>query len=326
MEKLNLENIFEESFKLNASDIHLTEGEKIVFRINGELLIQEKFCIPKKDELQNLIFPFLLLEEIEKLNLEKELDFSFEKKDLGRYRGNLSFSMGRICIVLRVISKDIPKLETLGFGTRINLFTKFTKGLILITGGTGQGKSTTLASLIDKINGEKSLNIITLEDPIEYIFKNKQSLIKQREVGKDIKSFKDSLKSILRQDPDVIAVTELRDRETIELALLASETGHLVISTIHTNGAVETIERIAGEFPQDKREGIYNLLAFNLKGIISQEFYKDITGEKKLMYEILIVNNAVKNMIKSKNIIQIYSLMENGTKEGMITKEKSLNI
>ncbi|MGX6590860.1 type IV pilus twitching motility protein PilT [Cetobacterium ceti] len=326
MEKLKLYEIFEKSLEEGASDIHLIPGEKVFFRIEGHLILKEYFEEVTEEKIQDLIFPFLFFEELEKLKKYKELDFSIGIEDIGRFRGNIFKAFGKINLVLRVLKNKIYSLEELGFKEHLNRLVEYKNGLILITGKTGQGKSTTLASLIEKINLEKPYHIITLEEPIEYVFKNKKSIIHQREIGKDIKSFKNSLRGILRQDPDIIVVSELRDRETIELALEASETGHLVISTLHTNGAVETIERIVSQFSMENEGMICTSLSESLRAIVSQEFIIDKNGKRKLAYEILIVNNGVKNMIKCKNISQIKSLIEMGGKDGMVTREKSLGL
>lgn len=326
MEKLKLYEIFEKSLEEGASDIHLIPGEKVFFRIEGHLILKEYFEEVTEEKIQDLIFPFLFFEELEKLKKYKELDFSIGIENIGRFRGNIFKAFGKINLVLRVLKNKIYSLEELGFKEHLNKLIEYKNGLILITGKTGQGKSTTLASLIEKINLEKSYHIITLEEPIEYVFKNKKSIIHQREIGKDIKSFKNSLRGILRQDPDIIVVSELRDRETIELALEASETGHLVISTLHTNGAVETIERIVSQFSMENEGMICTSLSESLRAIVSQEFIIDKNGKRKLAYEILIVNNGVKNMIKCKNISQIKSLIEMGGRDGMVTREKSLGL
>ncbi|SJZ97354.1 twitching motility protein PilT [Cetobacterium ceti] len=326
MEKLKLYEIFEKSLEEGASDIHLIPGEKVFFRIEGHLILKEYFEEVTEEKIQDLIFPFLFFEELEKLKKYKELDFSIGIENIGRFRGNIFKAFGKINLVLRVLKNKIYSLEELGFKEHLNKLVEYKNGLILITGKTGQGKSTTLASLIEKINLEKSYHIITLEEPIEYVFKNKKSIIHQREIGKDIKSFKNSLRGILRQDPDIIVISELRDRETIELALEASETGHLVISTLHTNGAVETIERIVSQFSMENEDMIYTSLSESLRAIVSQEFKIDKNGKRKLAYEILIVNNGVKNMIKCKNISQIKSLIEMGGRDGMVTREKSLGL
>ncbi|MCJ8341323.1 MAG: PilT/PilU family type 4a pilus ATPase [Cetobacterium sp.] len=326
MEKLKLYEIFEKSLEEGASDIHLIPGEKVFFRIEGHLILKEYFEEVTEQKIQDLIFPFLFFEELEKLKKYKELDFSIGIENIGRFRGNIFKAFGKINLVLRVLKNKIYSLEELGFKEHLNRLVEYKNGLILITGKTGQGKSTTLASLIEKINLEKSYHIITLEEPIEYVFKNKKSIIHQREIGKDIKSFKNSLRGILRQDPDIIVISELRDRETIELALEASETGHLVISTLHTNGAVETIERIVSQFSMENEGMICTNLSESLRAIVSQEFIIDKNGKRKLAYEILIVNNGVKNMIKCKNISQIKSLIEMGGKDGMVTREKSLGL
>lgn len=325
MEKLSLKDVFKEASRLKASDIHLLHGEMVLFRIDGVLKRMDQFESVKSCDIEKIIFPFFDLKQNYSFEQKKELDFSFGLEGLGRYRGNLHrVAKGNISLVVRVLPEIIPDLLSLGLPKEIVSFSEFKNGLILITGSTGSGKSTTLSALVDRINSERALNIITVEDPIEYVYKNKLGIIKQKEVGTDVESFNSALKNILRQDPDIIVVGELRDKESMEMAIKASETGHLVISTLHTNGAVETIERIVSEFPQEKVTGLCKRLSSNLRGIISQELILNSSNERVLLYEILVVNNAVKNLIGTGNFNQIYSVMESGSKYGMITKEQCL--
>lgn len=321
MEKLTLDKIFSEAIKMGASDIHLCVGEVVIFRIEGNLKRMTSFEKITSKKIQELIFPFFIPEILEKFKRDGEVDFSFSLPEVGRFRGSLYFSKGECTLVLRVIGTEVPNFKELGLPKELYQLVEYKNGLILIVGSTGSGKTTTLASLVEYINQEKEVNIITVEDPIEYVFTNKKSIINQKEIGKDVASFSSALRTILRQDPDIIVIGELRDRESLEFALKASETGHLVISTLHTNGAVETIERIVSEFSKENQEKIYKILGNNLRGIISQEFIGGKLGKRVLIYELLVVNTGVKNMIKTGNINQIYTLMENGIKDGMITKD-----
>jgi twitching motility protein PilT len=247
----------------------------------------------------------------------RELDCSFEDSNNLRYRGNFHWERGNIGISIRLIENSIKSMEELGLPKILKKLIESKKGLILITGPSGSGKSTTLASMVEELNSTKNLNIITLEDPIEYLFKSKKSLIRQREIGRDTHSFAQGLKSVLRQDPDVIMVGELRDRESIAAALTASETGHLVLGTLHTNSASETISRIVDVFPTEEQNEIRVKLATTLKGVVSQRLVR--TKERRRgAYEILLSIPAVSNLILGNKLNQIDSVIESNKKMGMI--------
>ena len=247
----------------------------------------------------------------------RELDCSFEDSNNLRYRGNFHWERGNIGISIRLIENSIKSMEELGLPKILKKLIESKKGLILITGPSGSGKSTTLASMVEELNSTKNLNIITLEDPIEYLFKSKKSLIRQREIGRDTHSFAQGLKSVLRQDPDVIMVGELRDRESIAAALTASETGHLVLGTLHTNSASETISRIVDVFPAEEQNEIRVKLAATLKGVVSQRLVR--TKERRRgAYEILLSIPAVSNLILGNKLNQIDSVIESNKKMGMI--------
>lgn len=247
----------------------------------------------------------------------RELDCSFEDSNNLRYRGNFHWERGNIGISIRLIENSIKSMEELGLPKILKKLIESKKGLILITGPSGSGKSTTLASMVEELNSTKNLNIITLEDPIEYLFKSKKSLIRQREIGRDTHSFAQGLKSVLRQDPDVIMVGELRDRESIAAALTASETGHLVLGTLHTNSASETISRIVDVFPAEEQNEIRVKLATTLKGIVSQRLVRTKNGRRGA-YEILLSIPAVSNLILGNKLNQIDSVIESNKKMGMI--------
>ena len=247
----------------------------------------------------------------------RELDCSFEDSNNLRYRGNFHWERGNIGISIRLIENSIKSMKELGLPKILKKLIESKKGLILITGPSGSGKSTTLASMVEELNSTKNLNIITLEDPIEYLFKSKKSLIRQREIGRDTHSFAQGLKSVLRQDPDVIMVGELRDRESIAAALTASETGHLVLGTLHTNSASETISRIVDVFPTEEQNEIRVKLATTLKGVVSQRLVRTKEGRRGA-YEILLSIPAVSNLILGNKLNQIDSVIESNKKMGMI--------
>lgn len=313
--------LFEELLTLSreqrASDIHLVYGELPTFRVNGELIKIGDELVNKR--FLSLIVDLILSERERNIFYQnRELDCSFEDSNNLRYRGNFHWERGNIGISIRLIENSIKSMEELGLPKILKKLIESKKGLILITGPSGSGKSTTLASMVEELNSTKNLNIITLEDPIEYLFKSKKSLIRQREIGRDTHSFAQGLKSVLRQDPDVIMVGgELRDRESIAAALTASETGHLVLGTLHTNSASETISRIVDVFPTEEQNEIRVKLATTLKGVVSQRLVR--TKERRRgAYEILLSIPAVSNLILGNKLNQIDSVIESNKKMGMI--------
>ena len=307
-----MEKIFEYARKNNISDIHIIEDERIYFRKDGEIVAYE--------DSQNLS-----REDILKICSGKfEEDFAYTDSKNQRYRINSFFTKGKLSLVIRVINDEAIKLK----GEFINKvidekILALKDGLVLISGITGSGKSTTLANIIEKFNENKSIKILTIEDPIEYIFENKKALIIQRELGTDVESFEKALKSSLRQDPDVIVLGEIRDEESLFSALKLAETGHLVFSTLHTMNAVESINRLISMARSDKRDFIREQLASVLRFIFSQELYRDKKTKKvKVIFEILNNTKAVANLIANNKLNQIPSLIESGIENYMITKEK----
>lgn len=300
-----------------ASDIHLVYGELPSFRVNGKLIFIGNERVDGR--FLSLLVDLILTERERNIFYQnKELDCSFEDKNKMRYRANFHWERNNIGVSIRLIEDCSKSMEELGLPKVLKELINNKKGLILITGPSGSGKSTTLASMIEELNKNKRLNIITLEDPIEYIFKSDKSLIRQREVGRDTYSFAQGLKSVLRQDPDVIMVGELRDRESIEATLTASETGHLVLGTLHTNSASESITRLTDIFPAQEQNEIRVKLASTLKGIISQKLVNSINGKRVGVYEILISTPAISNLILNNKINQINSAIELNKKLGMI--------
>lgn len=317
------ENLLTEAREQKASDIHLVYGELPAFRINGKIYFIGKEKVDKK--FLELLIEFTLKEREKNLFFrEKELDCSFEDCNGLRYRGNFYWEKGNIGATIRIIENCCKSMEELGLPKILKELLDNKKGLILITGPSGSGKSTTLTSMIEEINSKKSLNIVTLEDPIEYIFKSKNSLISQREVGKDTSSFAQGLKSVLRQDPDIIMVGELRDRESIGAVLTAAETGHLVLATLHTNSASESISRITDVFPGEEQNEVRIKLSSTLKGIISQKLVTTLKGDRIGAYEILLSTPAISNLILNNKINQLNNMIELNKKMGMILMKDSL--
>jgi twitching motility protein PilT len=309
----------------NGSDLHLGANTPPHIRVDEKMLnISDNILTPI--DCQELIYSILSPEEVAKFEREKELDRSFEIEGISRFRMNVFFQRGFVGCAIRVIPFDIKSFSQCGLPLKVvtNLARR-PKGLVLVTGATGSGKSTTLAAIIDLINDERSCHIITVEDPIEFVHKNKMAVIDQREVGQDTKTFARALKHVLRQDPDVILVGEMRDLETVEAALTIAETGHLVFATLHTSDAVQTINRIIDVFPSHQQQQVRTQLSFVLVGIISQQLIPKTGGTGRVLAaEVMIATAAVKSMIREQKVHQIYSIVQTGQKDGMKTMNQSL--
>ncbi|MEW6058070.1 MAG: type IV pilus twitching motility protein PilT [Bdellovibrionota bacterium] len=325
MAKVPLAALLKAMVDQNASDLHITIGTPPQFRIEGRM-VKVKVDPLTAQDTKELCYSVLTDNQKAEFEKELEIDFSFGVKDVARFRGNIFFQKGSVGGVFRRIPISIPTFEQLGLPNIIKDVIRRPNGLILVTGPTGSGKSTTLASVLDLINGGESGHIITIEDPIEFIHPHKGCLVNQREVGSDTKSFRDALKRVLRQDPDFVLVGELRDIETIEMALTMAETGHLVFGTLHTNSAVQSIYRIVNVFPPHQQPQIRQLLGFVLQAIISQQLIPKSNGAGRVMaMEILIPNGAIRNLIREDKMHQIYSAMQAGQNEsGMMTMNQSL--
>jgi len=320
---MNLEQMLSEMVNSDASDLHLTVGSPPKIRINGNLSnLNEEKLIP--DTLSKILKDYLNDERLLLLSNGKDVDFSIGIKGVSRFRVNLFKQRGNIAATFRKLPYSIPNLDSLGFPESISNLTLNKKGLILITGGTGSGKSTTMAALIKKISNENSSHIITIEDPIEYLYEHSNSLINQREVGSDTKSFSHSLKSVLRQDPDVVSIGELRDVDSMNAALTIAETGHLVLGTLHTNNASGTINRLVNAFPSDKQSIIRTTLSLNLLGIISQQLIPNKNNGRSLALEVLINTSSIKSLIRENNIHQIDNYILSGQKDGMMRMDDSI--
>ncbi len=320
---INLRELLEQMVKLDASDLHLTVGSPPVVRVDGKLQRMGHDLLTSEVTKK---LAYSMLNEKQKLKFEQnwELDFSFGIENMSRFRCNIFMQRGNVAVALRQIPYKVRTFEELGLPKVIAEFSKLPRGLVLVTGPTGSGKSTTLASVIDKINRERPLHIITVEDPIEYLHRHQTALINQREVYADTSSFASALKYALREDPDVVLVGEMRDLETIEAALSISETGHLAFATLHTNSAAESINRIIDVFPTNQQEQIRVTLSFTLQAIVSQTLIPKIGGGRCLAMEILIVTPAIRAIIRDDKIHQIYSMIQSGQKYGMKTMNQSL--
>jgi len=318
-----LEDLLKHVVNNNASDLHLSVGTQPRIRQNGILIpIEGEKLLP--EHLNNIISEHLTKERTEKLSKGIEIDFSIGIPGVSRFRVNFFKQRGNIVATFRRLPYDIPKIESLGLPDIVVKLTESKKGLILITGGTGSGKSTTMAALIQKISLESKKHIITIEDPIEYLYDHSQSLVNQREVGIDTESFASGLRSALRQDPDIVSIGELRDVESMAAALTIAETGHLVFGTLHTNTATGTISRLVDAFPPDKQDIIRNNISMSLLGIVSQQLIPNKHNGRSLAAEVLINTNSIKALIRENNIHQIDSYILSGRKDGMMKMDNAI--
>lgn len=309
---------------LGASDVHINYKCEPIARVNGKFIKISNELLSKSDteKMANELIETQKLNEVKKLG---EYDFSISIKNLYRFRVNIYKQQDSYAIAARIINSKIPDLETLGLPNVVKEFVKKENGLVLVTGPTGSGKSTTLASILDSINKDFQKHIITLEDPIEYIYNRKNSIISQREIGKDTKNFKSGLKSVLRQDPDVILIGEIRDEETLATALTAAETGHLVFSTLHTIGAAQTIDRIIDMFQANQQNQIRMQLSSVCEGIISQQLIPNINNEGMVVAtEVMVSTSAIKNLIRDSKTHQISNIIQTGSKNGMQLMDQDL--
>src|SRR5512136_1115541 len=322
---IELQKLLEMVIEKKASDLHITTGSAPQFRIDGKLVTFDSTILTATDT-KRLCYSLLTDAQRHKFEEEWELDFSFGIKGLSRFRGNIYMQRGAVAGAFRALSFDILNFSELGVPPIASELLKKPKGLVLVTGPTGTGKSTTLAAMIDKINSEKSDHIVTVEDPIEYLHRHKSCIVNQREVNSDTKSFGAALRHILRQDPDIILIGEMRDLETIEAALITAETGHLTFATLHTNSCVETINRILDVFPPYQQQQIRTQLSFVLEGVMAQQLVPKIGGKGRAMaMEVMIPNPAIRNLIREEKLQQIYSQMQVGqTKFGMQTMNQAL--
>lgn len=320
-----LESLLVYSQEMNATDLHICVGSPPMVRQNGKLTPAGKNDIIKLADIDKLVNSLLDDKKRKKLENERTIDFSFSKPGIGRFRANIYSQRGTFAAAIRMLPFEIPSFKSLGLPDIIESFASRTKGLFLATGGTGSGKSTTLASLLALINERYNYHIITIEDPIEYLHKHCKSLVTQREIGEDADSFASALRSSLREDPDVIMVGEMRDTETMSIAMTAAETGHLVLSTLHTNGAAKSIDRIIDAFPSQHQNQTRSQLAAVLEGVVSQILIPRQDGAGLVLAtEVMVVNPAIRNLIREGKHYQINSFMQTGQSEGMKLLESDL--
>jgi len=311
--------------KQNASDVHLSAGEPVMLRIHGELRKLEMNALPH-DEVHRMIYDILNDQQRKMFEEHKELDFSLALGEYGRFRVNCFFQSRGQAAVFRAIPNKIYSFEELGLPKVCMQIAKYRKGLVLVTGPTGCGKSTTLAAIIDYINTERKEHIVTIEDPIEFVHTAKNCLVNQRELGAHTHSYTNALRAVLREDPDVILVGEMRDLDTIQLALTAAETGHLVFSTLHTTNAPKTVDRIIDVFPSSQQEQIRTMFSETIQAIIAQRLFRRRDGNGRVpALEVLIGIPAVRNLIRENKISQIPSSMQTGQKFGMQTMEAAIH-
>jgi twitching motility protein PilT len=324
-QNLNLRVLLEEMIERGASDLHVTAGERPMLRVDGDMSRSSiDYVMQPKDTLQ-LAYSVLTENQKKRFEMEDELDFSFGIQNLARFRGNCFKQRGCVSMVIRQIPFNIKTFDQLGLPKVLADLADRPRGLVLVTGPTGSGKSTTLAAMLDKINKEMKGHMITIEDPIEFIHKHQACIVNQREVGTDTKSFSAALKYALRQDPDVVLIGEMRDLETIQAGLTIAETGHLAFATLHTNSAAEAINRIIDVFPSHQQSQVRAQLAFCLEGVVTQTLLPKIGGKGRAMAaEILVVTPAIRALIRDDKIHQIYSMMQSGKKYGMMTMNDSL--
>lgn len=321
---IRIETLLEECIKRNASDLHLQTGLSPMLRVDGGLLAINGVGALSEEQTKALIFATLDKTQQELLLKDKEFDYSFAFGELGRFRANAFYEKGNLAGAFRLIPNQIKSIAELGMPQVLESFAEFPRGLVLVTGPTGSGKSTTLAALVDKINRDKARHIITIEDPIEFTHKSKRSLVAQREVHYDTFSFSRALKSILRQDPDVVMVGEMRDLEAIAAAITIAETGHLVFATLHTNSAAQSVDRMIDVFPAYQQSQVRSQLSNILMGICSQRLIPAIGGGRVVAAEILIANAAVRSLIREGKTHQLDTVIQTSVDQGMQSMDRTL--
>jgi twitching motility protein PilT len=322
---LHIDDLLRYAVSVGASDLHLTAEMPACIRLNGAIRPIEGSPKLGNETIREMVFGILPASQREKFESELELDTSHSIAGVGRFRANVSMQRGTVAVAMRPIPHEIPTFDSLGIPESIRAFTELRRGLVLVTGPTGSGKSTTLAALVDIINRSKPLHIVTIEDPIEFLHTHKRSIIDQREIGEDTYSFAEALRRVLRQDPDVILVGELRDLETIQTALTAAETGHLVFATLHTQDAAQTVDRVIDVFPTSQQEQIRVMLAATLEGVVTQQLLINKEGSgRTACCEVMVCTTGIRNLIRTAKTHQIYSLMQTGSTYGMQTMDQGL--
>src|SRR2546421_3519531 len=321
----SIDDLLEQMVALGASDLHVTVGSPPAYRVRGHIVRAEGFEQFAADDTRGLLYRILSSEQQKHFELNRQLDFAYSMPGVARFRVNVYYQREAVGAAFRLIPQEIKTLEELNLPQVLHTLAEHPRGLVLVTGPTGSGKSTTLAAVIDEINRTRSDHILTIDDPIEFVHRHKRCIVNQREIGPDATSFAEALKAALRQDPDVILVGEMRDLETISTALTAAETGHLVFGTLHTQSAPSTIDRIVDGFPPAQQEQGRIMIANSLQGVVTQALLPTADGAGRVAaLEVLLPDDAVRNLIRQGKVEQIYSVMQTGTAKGMQTMEQSL--
>jgi twitching motility protein PilT len=324
-ELTSIDDLLEQMVTMGASDLHITVGSPPAFRKRGHIHRAEGYEPFTADDTRGLLYRILSSEQQKNFELKRQLDFAYAMPGLARFRVNVYYQREAVGAAFRLIPQEIKTMEELGLPASLHTLTEKPRGIVLVTGPTGSGKSTTLASIIDEINRSRSEHILTVEDPIEFVHRHKRCIVNQREIGPDAISFAEALKAALRQDPDVILVGEMRDLETISTALTAAETGHLVFGTLHTQSAPSTIDRIIDVFPPAQQEQVRIMIANSLQAVVTQTLLPTADGQGRVAaLEILFPDDAVRNLIRQAKIEQVYSVMQTNTARGMQTMEQAL--
>lgn len=321
---MDINKILEMCVAYQASDVHIMVGVPPMIRINGNLLAVPEAPIVTPESAGSLLYPLLSEQQKELVTVDRELDFSYSLASKARFRVNIYYEKGNLAGALRYVPTEIKSLEQLGLPPMFGDFTQLKQGLVLVTGPTGHGKSTTLAAMINRINSERSDHIITIEDPVEFVYTPKKSLVSQRELHADTHSWGVALKSVLREDPNVVLIGEMRDYETIEAALTIAETGHLVFGTLHTNSAAQTIDRIVDVFPENQQQQIRSQLSLSLEAVIAQRLIPSIDGKRVVVAEVLIATPAVRSLIRDGKTHMLVNTMQTSSDVGMRTLEMAL--
>jgi twitching motility protein PilT len=323
---LSIDELLEQMVARGASDLHVSAGAPPTLRVRGEMIRLEDYGRLMPADTQQLLYRVLSSEQQKRLELDRQLDLSHAVPGLARFRVNVYFQRESLGAAFRLIPEQLKTLEELNLPGTLHQLAAEPRGLVLVTGPTGSGKSTTLAALIDEINRTRAEHILTIEDPIEFVHRHKRSLVNQREIGPDARTFAEALRAALRQDPDVILLGEMRDLETISTALTAAETGHLVFGTLHTQSAPGTIDRIVDVFPAEQQEQVRVQIATSLQGVVTQALLPTADGSGRIpALEILIPDDAIRNLIRQGKVEQIYSVMQTASSRGMQTMEQSLS-
>jgi twitching motility protein PilT len=321
----SIDELLEQMVAHNASDLHVTVGSPPAFRVRGHIVRAEGYEPLTSDDTRTLLYRVLSSEQQKQFELKRQLDFAYSMPGLARFRVNVYYQREAVSAAFRLIPQEIKSLEELSLPPILHTLASYPRGLVLVTGPTGSGKSTTLAAIIDEINRTRSEHILTVEDPIEFVHRHKKCIVNQREIGPDASSFAEALKAALRQDPDVILVGEMRDLETISTALTAAETGHLVFGTLHTQTAPSTIDRIIDVFAPEQQEQVRIMIANSLQAVVTQALLPTADGVGRVAaLEILLPDDAVRNLIRQAKIEQVYSVMQTKTAGGMQTMEQAL--